>query len=334
MEEKSDTSEWILQYLEGGLSGEELDSFYAFVNAGKENKQLYFELKALYDALSPAKDPVYIRQSWQRLLEKKKGRSGSLRTLWKPVARYAAVALLAVGLTSLFFYSASTGEPGQTTRYIGGDGLEADIVVLPDGTKVSLGSKTTFRYEGDYGKTSRTVFLEGEAYFEVAPDAARAFIVKTAVQDIRALGTKFNVMAYRQDSLTVTTLLEGAVSLTMRGESNGKGSGKEILLKPDEQLIYNHLSGQARLSKVDASQFTSWTSGYYYFPDQSLRSILCRLSYVYGVEFTVESEGLNRRMFNGTFYRGQSIKDIMEIIHLSIPIDYTIEDHHVTLREL
>ena len=66
----------------------------------------------------------------------------------------------------------------------------------------------------------------------------------------------------------------------------------------------------------------------------SLEAILYRLSHVYGVQFTVKSEALKRRTFTGTFYRGQSIKDIMEIIHLSIPVRYKIDDHHVTISEI
>ena len=88
------------------------------------------------------------------------------------------------------------------------------------------------------------------------------------------------------------------------------------------------------LQQVDANQFVSWTTGYYFFPEQSLEAILYRLSHVYGVQFTIESETLSRRTFTGTFYRGQSIKDIMEIIHLSIPIRYKIDDHHVTISEI
>ena len=72
----------------------------------------------------------------------------------------------------------------------------------------------------------------------------------------------------------------------------------------------------------------------YYFPEQSLEAILYRLSHVYGVQFTVTSEALNKRTFTGTFYRGQSIKDIMEIVNLSIPIKYRIDDRHITVSEI
>lgn len=76
-------------------------------------------------------------------------------------------------------------------------------------------------------------------------------------------------------------------------------------------VIYNRNTQSALLQQVDANRFVSWTTGYYYFPEQSLEAILYRLSHVYGVQFTVKSEALNHRTFTGTFYRGQSIKDII-----------------------
>lgn len=152
--------------------------------------------------------------------------------------------------------------------------------------------------------------------------------MKTKEQDIEALGTKFNVMAYPLDSLVITTLLEGSVQLTTMNLS------QSTIMKPDQQIVYNRNTKQSSLQHVDARQFTSWTTGYYYFSEQSLKAILDRLSHVYGVKFTVLSEDLYNRTFTGTFYRGQSIKDIMEIVNLSIPIKYKIEDHHVTMNEI
>ena len=134
-------------------------------------------------------------------------------------------------------------------------------------------------------------------------------------------------MAYPMDSMTITTLLEGSVRLTTMHIA------KQTILESNQQFVYNRNTESAILRKVDARQFVSWTSGYYYFHEQSLKAILDRLSHVYGVEFAVSSKALNKPTFTGTFYRGQSIKDIMEIINLSIPVKYKIDDHHVTISE-
>ena len=322
-----DYTELVIGYLQGNLSKEETDLFYDWVNESASNKETFFEIKAMYDAGLFLGKPLDTASSWQRLLNKKKNSQTRRFNLWYQISSYAAVALLAVAISSMYFLFFHEEDNSLYSKYIGGDGLEADVVELPDGTHISLGSKTTFHYDKDYGKDKRIVYLEGEAYFDVAKQKDKPFIVKTKEQDIEALGTKFNVMAYPLDSLVVTTLSEGSVRLTSLNMAH------PTILKPDQQLIYNRNTKKSYLQDVDAQQYSSWTSGYYYFPQQSLQAILDRLSHVYGIQFTVNSEALNKRTFTGTFYRGQSIKDIMDIINLSIPIRYKIDDHHVTISE-
>lgn len=320
-------TELIIGYLQGTLSEKETDLFFNLVNENASNKKLYFEIKAMFDASFSVENTVNVDESWQRLLDKKRKSQSDRRSLWLRIGSYAAVALIAVAISTAFFFHSNGSSNVLYSKYIGGDGLDADIVELPDGTQVSLGSKTTFHYDKDFGKDKRIVYLEGEAYFEVTKQQNKPFIVKTKEQDIEVLGTKFNVMAYPSDSLVITTLLEGLVRLTT------VNIDEQTILKPNHQYIYNRNSGSACLQKVDAQQFISWTAGYYYFSEQSFPAILDRLSHVYGVQFAVNSESLNRRTFTGTFYRGQSIKDIMEIINLSIPIKYKIDDRHVTISD-
>ena len=309
------------------------------MNESADNKKLFFETKALYEACAPSRGASEIHDSWLRLLDKRKSRQRKRYSLLtrirfaavgcrSRISTYAAVAMFAAAITSTVFIFSSREYDDRITSYVGGDGLEADVVVLPDGTRVSLGTRTSFSYDSRYGKSERIVQLEGEAYFEVAKDKDKPFIVKTKEQSIEALGTKFNVSAYPTDSLLTTTLLEGSVLLTTQNLLH------PMVLKPNEQFVYNKRTRSALLQQVDANRFVSWTTGYYYFPEQSLEAILYRLSHVYGVQFTVKSEALKRRTFTGTFYRGQSIKDIMEIIHLSIPVRYKIDDHHVTISEI
>lgn len=324
---KNEHVELIIGNLHDKLTPEETDSFYDWVNESASNKELFFEMKAMYDAGISINNAINIDESWQRLLNKKQKLQSGRLTFWYRISSYAAVALLAVAISSVFFFFFHKSDNGMYAKYIGGDGLEADVVVLPDGTHVSLGSKTTFHYDKNFGKDKRIVYLEGEAYFDVAKQKDKPFIVKTKEQEVEALGTKFNVTAYAFDSLLTTTLLEGAVRLKTENIHH------QIILEPNQQFVYNRNTHATDLRNVDAKQFTSWTTGYYYFPEQSLEAILYRLSHVYGVQFTVKSEALNKRTFTGTFYRGQSIKDIMEIVNLSIPINYRIDDHHITVSE-
>ena len=317
-------SKLIIRYLQGILSEEDTNAFFLWVHADERNKKLFFEVKAIYDASVSAGKKRNMEKSWQRLLEKKQGKN-NYSALWRKVSSYAAVAILAVIITSALFILIPDKQELTTTCYIGGDGLEADVVRLPDGTDVSLGSKTTFYYDSGYGKSERRVYLEGEAFFEVGHDKDKPFIVSINGFEIEALGTAFNVMAYPGDSLFITTLLDGSVGIT------GMVTSILTVLNPDQQYIYNRNTRKSQVNRVIAKDYIAWTTGYYYFYEQTLESILHRLSYVYGITFDIRSEKLNHTLLTGTFYRGQSAKDLMEIINLSVPIQYKIEDRHVTI---
>ena len=243
-------------------------------------------------------------------------------TLIRTFSAAAAVVLLCLSVWTAYLYMQPAAIQTISTL------AETRSVRLPDGSSVTLNHYSSLSYPEKFQSDKREVELNGEAYFEVAKDKDKPFIVKTKEQSIEALGTKFNVSAYPTDSLLTTTLLEGSVLLTTQNLLH------PMVLKPNEQFVYNKRTRSALLQQVDANRFVSWTTGYYYFPEQSLEAILYRLSHVYGVQFTVKSEALKRRTFTGTFYRGQSIKDIMEIIHLSIPVRYKIDDHHVTISEI
>lgn len=325
MEDKHHTL--IIGYLQGRLTRTETDLFYLWVNETDDNKKLFFETKAIYDACksSAGNRTIDINKSWQRLLTKNRRRKFSKK--WQSIASYAAVAVFAGMLALSLNYILSPKTKKITAKYIGGDGIQADKVVLPDGTTVVFASNTTFFYDSDYGKKDRVVHLEGEAYFEVAKEKSKPFIVRVKNQSIEALGTKFNVMAYPSDSLFTTTLLEGSVRLTT-GSNNHK-----TVLKPNQQLVYNNQRNVLEVANVDASRYTSWINGYYYFSQQTLKAIFYKLSHVYGITFDVKSEELNKKIFTGTFYRGQSVNNIMEVIGLSIPIKYEINDRVVVVSE-
>ena len=322
-------SELIMGFLKGSLQTDEKDRFYDWVNASAENKEIYFEAKAIYDASLHTHKTADVDLSWQRFIKKKQAYSSPTQTysIWRNIRAYAAVAILAIAATSVFFMIQETEVAHPVAEYIGGDGLEADKIVLADGTQISLGARTTFSYAEDYGNKNRTVYLEGEAYFDVAKEKNKPFIVKTASQTIEVLGTKFNVTAYASDSVATTTLLEGSVRLMSDDIEKG------TVLTPNQQYIYNKNSNTATIAEVDASLYTRWISGYYHFPDERLDIILERLGHIYGFEFEIRSSTLKQKKFTGTFYRGQSIADILEIVNLSIPIKYQINKQHVIINQ-
>lgn len=325
-----DNTELIIRYLLNDLSEQEKDAFFLWVNADGDNKKLFFEIKALYEARDLSekeKNGPYIEESWKRLQHRRK--RGKPRHLFlRKAAAYAAVALISVILTSSFFLL-NTGEdsPVNTARYVGGNGIEADSFFLPDGSRIYVGPRATFYFNSDYGDAKRDIYLEGEAYFEVFPIKDKPFVVHANGIEIEALGTSFNVAAYPGDSLLVATLAEGSILIA------GEYIPDRTTIKPNEQLIYNRNRKTTKIHEVESGDYTSWRNGYYYFSDQDLKSILKRMEPVYGVTFEIQSERIKKQTFTGTFYKGQSPKEILEVIKASVPIRYEIEERHISVFE-
>lgn len=311
-------SDLIIGYLEGRLNNDELNRFFIWLEIDSSNKKLFFETKAIFDSISYPEIEKDVHNSWERLSKKRKKH----HLFFKGVISHAVAAIVAILIT--FAFINFKREPELITKHFGSNGLEADVIELSDGTKITLGPKSTIAYNSLYGKSERKVLLEGEAYFQIAKQKNKPFKVIIDGQEIKALGTRFNVTAYPKDSLFVTTLLEGVVQLT-----TGK---QKTLLNPDQQLIYNKIKNTITIKQVDADYSTEWTTGYYHFYEQNLRAILNRMGNVYGVDFEIKSNKINDKLFTGTFYRGQNIKDILQVIHLSVPIKWKMEKNKIDIH--
>lgn len=176
-------------------------------------------------------------------------------------------------------------------------------ITLPDGTRVWLNSASSLRFPSAFTGNTRQVMLTGEAYFEVAKDKTKPFIVKTGETEIRVLGTRFNISGYSDDEVTTTTLIEGSVQLT-------KGAQHRILV-PGQQAATSASSDDIQLSQGNIARAMAWKNGYFRFDDQDIRSIMKQVSRWYDVDVEFKGKSLNSKQFGGTFYR---TKDIAELL--------------------
>ncbi|MEJ2883580.1 FecR family protein [Pedobacter sp. GR22-6] len=149
-------------------------------------------------------------------------------------------------------------------------------VVLSDGTKVWLNAASSLSYPTNFSAKERIVALSGEAYFEVSHDASHPFIVRSAGQEIKVLGTSFNVNAYKDEPKTATTLIEGSVQLKPAGNLN------PLQLHPGEQATLD-LNGLAT-REVDAALFAAWKDGEFRFKATPLLEALRQISRWYDLD--------------------------------------------------
>lgn len=151
------------------------------------------------------------------------------------------------------------------------------IVVLADGTKVTLNAESKLSYPTNFIASERRVTLSGEAFFEVSKTAdKRKFIVETKNQTTEVLGTKFNIQAYEDEKQTITTLAEGLVRI------QDKASKKVLLLQPNEQTILDE-SGLSK-SNIDADAAIGWAKGYFYFDKNNAREVVQQIARWYDIE--------------------------------------------------
>ena len=195
-------------------------------------------------------------------------------------------------------------------------------IILSDGTQVWINSETKLQYPTKFApKGERTVFLDGEAYFDVAPNAACPFIVKTRDMDIKVLGTSFNVMAYGNSTITQTTLVEGKVDVTIKQEDKVVDN---LMLMPNMQAAYSQGDDSGKCYYVNVGKYIAWKDGYFSFSNQRLDEILEMLARWYDVDVVYKNESIRSVRFTGDMKRFEEFNVILNLLNINSGISSEI----------
>lgn len=196
------------------------------------------------------------------------------------------------------------------------------MVNLPDGSKVWLNAASSLTYSLNLGTTAREVTLTGEAYFEVATDRKRPFIVHSNNQEVKVLGTAFNISTYDDEHSAVTTVLEGSVLVA------APEIGKAITLKPNTQSVLHNglLSQQA----VEAADFTSWHDGVIVLHNADLPTILRQVSRWYDVTFEIPDLGKTEAVY-GELKRTLPLSQLLESLSANYHIKFKKEERRIVV---
>lgn len=199
-------------------------------------------------------------------------------------------------------------------------------LTLSDGTKVWVNSESVLNFPNVFSEKERRITVEGEAYFEVAENPDRPFIVETGGIKITVTGTVFNVMSYPERSNIETTLVNGGVTV-----SDDKNS---VVLRPDMQAVYTKSDGILIAREVDVSGYIAWKQGLFEFNNQSLEDIAVQLARWYDVEFVFEAEVLKTLYFTGAVKKMYPLEFILDRIRDSFSeVDYKIEEKKVLIKK-
>ena len=241
---------------------------------------------------------------------RKSAQSGNSRL---SLIKYAAVIALLISVT---FGVYLLNRPAENVIFSTSYGEKRQID-LPDGSVVILNSLSSVSYpENIHKHPMREIELHGEAYFDVAKDERRVFVVKASEIEIRVLGTRFNVSAYENDENITTDLYEGSVSLSF-------GAGNDLQLKPGEKAVYNKDSDRVEILSVEDKNNSAWINGSIYFENIPMKNIFKILEREKNMTFHI-LDGVDKELkLTAKFSNNESVDEILE--QLSLPGRFTFE---------
>ena len=247
-----------------------------------------------------------------------------LRRRIRMAVAIAASILLLIGIGTAYFIRSTHPFEVTYTENIAPKGQKSQVV-LPDGTHVFLNSGSMLRYDNKFGKSSRNLSLSGEAYFEVKHNEDLPFIINAENIEVKVLGTKFNVMAYRDDNLIETTVTEGKV-LVLQTDGNA-----HLNLLANQKATYHKNSGLLLLKDVNPESSVCWKDNMLTFDNENFASVIKKLERWYNVSINVSGQDSLVDRFTLTI-RNESLKEVLDLISLTTPIDYTIKDSKVSIH--
>ena len=168
------------------------------------------------------------------------------------------------------------------------------FIQLSDGTKVWINSGSRLVFLPVFKGNKREVFLEGEAYFEVAKDSKKPFYVRTDAYNVKVYGTRFDVQTYKSDNEYNTILLEGKVSLELK---LGTSNSKEHFLLPNQKASLTDQKGNLLITEVaNVDNYTAWKDGYLIFKNEPFPELLKRVSRYYNIIIIPNNQTSNNRL--------------------------------------
>ncbi len=359
---QSDVKVLIEKFRQGKASAEELRTLYTLLQ--EENNP---EILSLIDQewagmVDENKTPV--TESLLSRIHKKAGISdkGEVRGYFKIIRNllpYAAVFVLAFLLT--WFLKPASPLPLTDTDNNEVNFFRIEVpygskstIQLPDSSKVVLNSGSRLEYPDHFGTTDRTVFLHGEAYFDVMRNKHKPFYVKTDEVTIKVLGTQFNVKSYPEENIMETILVSGSVEILPNEQTfNAKNQEyKRILLKPNEKAVFIHnvistspaqegiqkpmvdhiLSASIALQESGITENdVAWRNNILILNNEPFKEIINKLERWYNVQIVLEDQELGGVRFSARF-SGESIADVMQALSYTQPFKYEINKNKVTIK--
>lgn len=186
-------------------------------------------------------------------------------------------------------------------------------LTLPDGTRMWINGGSRVVYPVEFKGKTREIYLDGEAYFDVARNEDSPFLVRTDAVNVKVLGTKFNISSYSSDYETRVVLVSGSVSV------KAGDSGRAFTLKPNEML---ECGGEGvNVAQVDTYHYVSWIDGLYLYDNEKLENIAARLSRYYGLDIVCDETAAGLQC-TGKLDMKDDIEEVLQGVAFTAPVTF------------
>ncbi|GHT45796.1 anti-sigma factor [Bacteroidia bacterium] len=316
--------EQIVKYYQGELGAEERLDLLRKSHSDKSLKKEFIrmqQLQALLGLVAQENDQQEATASYHQFrLQHKRAKilQFAQRTL-----RYAATIIILISATwttADFYYTKhnSTEELFNTVYVPAGQRLS---LTLHDGTVVWLNAQTTITYPAVFSNRERRVSIEGEAFFEVAKDAKKPFIVSTGTVDAKVLGTAFNVFNYPEENYSRISLIEGSLQVY-----HPESQAKAITLRPNEEITVS--DSRLAVSNIADYKYFLWKDGLYSFENESFENIIKRLELYYAIDIEVKDSAMLQWKYTVKFRQKDGIHEILRLMQRVHPFAMKNDDEN------
>lgn len=206
---------------------------------------------------------------------------------------------------------------------------QKSTIRLSDGSIVKLNAGSKLSYPSQFNESSREVYLEGEAFFEIRKEENRPFLVISDDVVTTVLGTSFNIKAHQEENLIKVALVTGKVKVSVRSRNEDQF---DYTLTPNEMLTYHKERRTSKKDYFNASEALAWKDQTLFFANASLKEMTTVLQRWYGKEFVINNGNTITRKFSGKFENNRSLEYVLNVLSLNANFNYRIVDDTVFIE--
>ena len=299
--------ELLHKYFKGDTSVEEEKQILDWVDEAEENRKALQKERMLFDI-------ALFTETKKQKRERVVSGARILKMLrWS--ARIAAVVIVAVSFGYLWKdFQYNKVAQIQTVSVPAGQRAQ---ITLADGTIVWLNAQSTLSYAFDFGRNERNVELDGEAYFEVAKNKEIPFNVNTEANQVRVVGTHFNVCAYKGSHEFEATLVEGIVDIYANGI-------QQPLARLEKNEVFTSINGKYGKTILPSYDYLRWKEGLYCFDDAPFDVLLGKLEKYYKVKIVVQNPKVLNYRCTGKFKEQDGVEHVLKVIQKDHKFKYSM----------